>query len=262
MTDEDDIIILTPDEEGIEEMETEAKSSLPKWPIFLGLGVVLGGFIVGAAAWHFQPEPFNAAPLQNEIQELRAEVETLKSKPAPIIPEIDLGPLNRRVSALENLPDPTPIDETLVARLEALQAEGFEVPEFPDVTVVQNEIADLSTRVTALESAPPVIVAAPPGEGVEPFIDPATLPSFPEKTLREGAAELAGSGFARRLISRHVRVRGAEAPDRVIDAVMTELEAGRPRAALAKFDTLPPELAALAPAWRANMEDALEAPSP
>lgn len=268
MNHEDEIIILELDEpddamHGVvdEEYSAPRTSRLTK-PVLVALGILLGAAITAAAAWYLRPAAFDAEPLRTEISSLKGEIAALKAEPAPVMPTVNLRPLTRRIEALEARPTVDPLSEESVARMEALQADGFELPDLPDMTLIESRLAELQTQVDALKAAPPMIVSAQAETDDEPYIDPDTLPRFPELTLRDGAAQLAGSGFARRLFSRHVRVRGTDSPDRLIDLIAADLEAGQPRAALATFDRLPPRLATLARGWRADMEDALEANTP
>jgi hypothetical protein len=277
MTDSDEIVVLPSDEtEGDDEYvdvafedvgdEFEAQAT-PKrrllWPLFIGVGVVIGFAVAFAASWYMRPAAYDASALEAEIADLQDEIITLKNRPEPIIPTVNLAPLTRRIAALEARPTVDPLSEEIVSRMEALQADGFQVPVMPDLP----DFDAIEARLKALEdqdqAQAEAIAAIPIGDVVavepetEPFIDPDTLPRFPAQTLRDGAAELGGSGFIRRTFSRHVRVRGSNAPDILIAGIEADLANGKPRAALAKFDRLPPQIRSLARAWRANMEDAL-----
>ena len=68
---------------------------------------------------------------------------------------------------------------------------------------------------------------------------------------------LQGSGFLRRTMTRHIRLKGENNPHILIDRIEADLAAGRANAALSKFDQLPDSLQSLARGWRADMESAL-----
>ncbi|MGB3456024.1 MAG: hypothetical protein WBG08_01480 [Litorimonas sp.] len=283
MTDSDEIIVLSPDEPeedayDVEDIEAEDEPPRPKRPLWPFL--LLGGFLSGialtlAAQWMMRPdvpEPFDPTPLEARIDALQSELASVRNRPAPRIPRVDLSPLERRLDALEARPQVEDvIGGDVVDRLEALQREGFVIPdltEFPDTDAMEARLSALEGRVeevgavaesaslAALDRPAPVIVA-PDAAVPEPDIDMSRLPRFPAQALRNGAAELAGSGLLRRTLSRHVRVRGEDSPDRLIDAIEADLSEGRPRAALTKFDRLPDRLKTLARGWRADMDSAL-----
>lgn len=233
------------------------------WPLALGAGVLLGFVVAFTVSWYTRPAVYDSSALDAQLADLQTELVALKNRPEPVIPTVDLAPLTRRISALEARPTVDPLSEEIVARMEALQADGFEVPvmlDLPDFEALETRIKTLEDQTEAQATA---IAALPVGEtaamspATEPFIDPDTLPRFPAQTLRDGAVELGGGGFVRRTFSRHVRVLGSNAPDVLISGIEADLANGKPRAALAKFDRLPPQLRSLARAWRANMEDAL-----
>lgn len=260
MTDSDDIIVLTPDD--LDDVRDADRADAPSrarplWPFTLAGGVVLGFAIAFAAYWYVRSLPIDTAPLQAEIATLRADIDALKSAPAPDAPSIDLGPLTRRIAALEARPSVDPLNEDVVARLEALQAEGFEmpeIPELPDVEGLNARIATLEASLAALATT--VEVGASQPVAIEPVvIDPDTLPRFPAQALRDGAQQLSGSGFFRRTFFRHVRVTGSDDPDTLIAGIETDMASGQAHAALEKFDRLPPRLQSLARGWRADMED-------
>lgn len=276
MTDSEEILVLEPvdDGEDYDYEDVPVEEDAPKrrfpWPIALGVGLLVGLAIAFAISWFLRPVPYDSSALDAQIVELREELTALQNRPVPVIPTVNLEPLTRRIQSLEARPTVDPLSEEIVSRLETLQANGFELPEMPDLP----DFAAIETRVAALEAqaqsldlqaqAQAAAIAALPAGGAvavapasEPFVDPDTLPRFPAQVLRDGAAELGGSGFFKRTFSRHVRVRGSNAPDVLISGIESDLANGKPRAALAKFDRLPPQLRSLARAWRANMEEAL-----
>lgn len=280
MTDSDEIVVLPSDETesdgdyvdvpyedvGDDVTEQEPPKRRVLWPLLIGAGVLIGFAIAFATSWFLRPAPYDASALNAQVADLQAELVALKNRPEPMIPTVNLAPLTQRIAALEARPTVDPLNEEIVARMEALQADGFQVPVIPELPELPDFDA-LETRLSALEDqgqahasaiadlAVGAAVAAPLAS--EPFVDPETLPRFPAQTLRDGTAELGGSGFVRRTFSRHVRVRGSNAPDVIISGIESDLANGKPRAALAKFDRLPPQIRSLARAWRANMEDAL-----
>lgn len=283
MTDSDEIVVL-PNEDaeddsdyvdvpyediGDQMAEDEAPKRRWLWAIPLIAGVVIGLAVAFTLTWYLRPMPYDDSALTARIAALQTDISALENRPEPVmptIPTVNLAPLTRRIAALEARPTIDPLNEEIVARMEALQADGFEVPvmpelpEFPDFDVMTARISALEEQVAAQAEA----MASLPDASAdtqklndEPFVDPDTLPRFPAQTLRDGAAELGGSGFLKRTFSRHVRVRGSDAPDVLISGIEADLASGKPRAALAKFDRLSPELRTLARAWRANMEEAL-----
>jgi hypothetical protein len=283
MIDSDEIVILPNDEaddeseyldvpyedvgDDIAEEETEKRRWL--WAVLLVVGIVIGLSIAFAMSWFLRPAPYDDTALTARVAALQSDITALENRPDPVmptIPTVNLTPLRQRISALEARPEVDPLSEEIVARMEALQADGFEVPvmpelpEFPDfdaMTARINALEDQLATQAALIAATPDVTGTVQLRENEPFVDPDTLPRFPAQTLREGAAELGGSGFLKRTFSRHVRVRGSDAPDVLISGIETDLANGKPRAALAKFNRLPPELRTLARAWRANMEETL-----
>lgn len=280
MTDSDEIVVLPSDEtdpEGeyvdvaFEEVDDEmTEEDAPKrrrlWPLLMGAGVLIGFAIAFGASWVLRPAPYDASMLEAQISDLRTELVALKNRPEPVIPTVNLAPLTQRITALEARPTVDPLSEEIVARMEALQAEGFQVPVMPEIADLP-DFDSLETRLSALEDKTKMqtsLIADLAANGAvavplasEPFVDPDTLPRFPAQTLRDGAAELGGSGFVRRTFSRHIRVQGSNSPDVLIRGIENDLANGKPQAALAKFDRLPPQIRSLARAWRANMEDAL-----
>ncbi|GHA82235.1 hypothetical protein GCM10009069_01700 [Algimonas arctica] len=277
MTDSDEILVLPSDEtEGDDDYvdvayedvgDDGAGEDAPKrrllWPLLIGVGVLIGFAIAFAASWYTRPAPFDASALEARIADLQTEVTALQNRPEPVMPKVNLAPLTQRIVALEARPRVDPLSEEIVARMEALQADGFQVPVMPDLPDFDAVEARLNGLEDQVQAQALTIAALPVGGTVvvapetEPFIDADTLPRFPAQILREGASELVGSGFIRRTFSRHVRVRGSNAPDVLISGIEDDLANGKPRAALAKFDRLPPQIRSLARAWRANMEDAL-----
>lgn len=276
MTDSEEILVLEPVDDGDDydyedvREETPPKKSRFVWPVALGAGAILGFALAFALSWYFRPAAYDPSALEAQVSDLRDEVAALQNRPDPVIPTVNLQPLTRRIQSLEARPTVDPLSEEIVSRLEALQAEGFELPEIPDLPdfeALENRVAALESKAEtseALAQAQAAAIAALPAGGAvilapasEPIVDPDTLPHFPAQVLRDGAAELGGSGFFKRTFSRHVRVQGSNAPDVLISGIESDLANGKPRAALAKFDRLPPNLQSLARAWRANMEEAL-----
>ncbi|MEM7729799.1 MAG: hypothetical protein AAF311_11060 [Pseudomonadota bacterium] len=265
MTDPDEIIVLSPDDpdadyEDYAEIDEPVRPKRLVWPWALLGGLVAGGLAATAAIWMLWPDSYDASALEARIDTLESEVQALRRRPAPVAPQVDLSPLERRIAALEDRPTVDPLSEEIVARMEALQAEGFTVPEMPepvDLAPLEARLSAMEERVEALTLAASSSVRTVEDGPAGPVVDPSTLPRFPAQTLREGASEMSGSGLIRRTLSRHVRVRGEDTPDALIDTVEAELAAGRPAAALATFDRLPPRLQSLARGWRADMQDVL-----
>ena len=259
----------------------------PKWPFILLLGALLGFGASFAASYLTRPEPFDASALQREVAALKTQVGELRSRSAPAA---NLGPLERRVAALEAretgaVPDTEPlqrrlaslservgaleeadppvIDEALVARLEKLRADGLTSAPPPD-------LSKLTRRVDALEARPqrpvkaPTVDLAPLETRIAALEARAETPAaakrvavryppFPSDTLRDAAEARRGG-----LLSKHIRVRSDDDPLSLIDGIEADLKAGRGRAALAKFDRLPEPMRNLARGWRADMQTALE----
>jgi len=276
MTDSEEILVLEPveDGEGYDYEDVPVEEDAPKrrfpWPLALGVGLLVGLTIAFAISWFLRPVPYDSSALETQITDLREELTALQNRPVPVIPTVNLQPLTRRIQSLESRPTVDPLSEEIVSRLETLQANGFELPDMPDLP----DFEAMEARIVALEAqaqslnlemqaqaaaiaALPSASAPLPAPASEPYVDADTLPRFPAQVLRDGAAELGGSGFFKRTFSRHVRVRGSNAPDVLISGIESDLANGKPRAALAKFDRLPPQIRSLARAWRANMEEAL-----
>ncbi|MEM9600412.1 MAG: hypothetical protein AAF926_05280 [Pseudomonadota bacterium] len=260
MTDSDDIIVLTPDDvDDVLEDEHEAAQKRPLWAFVLAGGVVAGFILAFAANWYMRPPTTDLMPLTSQIDSLRADMADLQAQEGPIVPTVNLDPLIQRIDALEARPTVDPLNEEIVTRLEALQADGFEIPEipdFPDVEALTARIAALESRLDALDSAMQSQAQSLTfNESV--IVDPSTLPRFPVDVMRNGAQQLSGSGFFRRTFARHVRMKGSDDPETLIAGIETDLANGRARDALNKFDRLPAQLQSLARGWRADMEDAL-----
>lgn len=266
----EDIIVLSPDDleeeeqDGLNEpVEVRPKSS--KWPLWLGGGFIVGLVAASVGSWFFRPVAYDPQPLEQQLTELQAELESVKrdlraleGEPDPVIPTINLSPLEDRIADLEARPTVDPLNEEIVSRMEALQAEGFElpeVPEFPDLDALNARISNLEAEIVRIDSEPREAAPKPDAEVL--YVDPQTLPNFPAQALRQGAAELSGDGFFRRTFSRHVRLKGDTSPSVLIDGIEVDMAAGNPEGAIAKFDQLPESLQSLARAWRADMEDAL-----
>ncbi|GLQ23033.1 hypothetical protein GCM10007853_09070 [Algimonas ampicilliniresistens] len=273
MTDSDEILILEPD---VLDSDDPAMNDVyvtdrrPRWPFALLGGALLGFATAFAASWFIRPTPFDPAPVQAEMAALKSELVELRNRPAPVIPKVDLSPLNRRILALEARPTVEPLSQEIVERMEALQARGFELPEIPAemqdlsaledrVTVLETQLQDQAEQVSLLAdtslSVTSVVEAEAPSE---PYVDPSSLPRFPANVLRDGATQLSGGGLIRRVFSQHVKVRGSEDPELLIASIERDLADGRPRAALKTFDQLPSQLRTLARGWRADMEDAVQ----
>lgn len=273
MTDSDEILILEPD---VLDSEDPAMDDVyvadrrPRWPFALLGGALLGFTAAFAASWFIRPTPFDPAPVQAEMAALKSELADLRNRPAPVIPKVDLSPLNRRIIALEARPRVEPLSQEIVERMEALQAQGFELPEIPPempnlsalegrVTTLEAQLRDQAEQVSVLADSALSVTSVVESEfPSEPYVDPTTLPRFPADVLRDGAAQLSGSGLIRRVFSQHVRVRGSEDPELLISSIESDLADGRPRAALETFDQLPSQLRTLARGWRADMEDAVQ----
>lgn len=260
MTDSDDIIVLTPDDvDDVVEDTCEAAQKRPLWAFALAGGVVAGFILAFAASWYIRPPATDLTPLTSQIDSLRSEMMDLKAQEAPIAPTVNLDPLIQRIDALEARPTVDPLNEEIVTRLEALQADGFEIPEmpdFPDVEAITARLAALESRLDALETAMQA-QAQPMTVNESVIVDPSTLPRFPADIMRSGAQQLSGSGFFRRTFARHVRMKGSDDPETLIAGIETDLANGKARDALNKFDRLPAQLQSLARGWRADMEDAL-----
>ena len=229
-----------PDTLVVEDAETRSNS---RWPFVLLLGALLGFGASFAANYLTRPAPYDPAPLRGEIDALRTELAALRDRPVPETQAVDLRPLERRVRALETAPAPdaaAPVDEALVERLEALQADGLAVPPV--------DLEPLEARIRALEERS---TAAPPPV-TQPTDTDAPLPSFPAQALRDGVEARSGG-----LFSKHIRVRREDDPLTLIEGIEADMAARRPAAAIAKFDRLPSELRSLARGWRADMDSHL-----
>ncbi len=215
------------------------------------------------------------AALQTRVERLAAQSQ---QDAVPAAEPVDLSDLEARLDTLENRGSPE-IDEALVTRLETLQAEGLPM-ELSDIEAMQRQIDSLADRLMRLEDAPrdqsdvkalraeieglqsrmdekatDMSVSEAPVTTLPIPVDPDSLPRFPADRLRAGAAELAGEGFIRRSLSRHVRVKDEGSAEVLIGEVETAMDAGDVQAAIAAFDQLPDALRNVARGWRAEMED-------
>lgn len=80
-------------------------------------------------------------PLESQVQSLTLSVRALESKPAPTVQTLDLGPLEKRVEALENNPAPT---------APAVDLSAYMTSDYVSKEAFQN----LLKRVEALERKP------------------------------------------------------------------------------------------------------------
>ena len=250
MTDSDEILILEPDafdpdDPAMEDVYDAAPR--PRWPIILLIGALLGFAAAFAASWFIRPTLYDPDPLRAEMVDLKQQLALLRDRPAPTSTKVNLGPLNRRVLALEARPTVEPLSEEIVARMKALQVRGFELPEIP--TEMQ-DLSALEARVTALEvelqdQAQELLLQADTNLAEseapsEPYVDPGSLPRFPADVLRDRAEQLSGSGLMRRIFSKHVRVRGSEDPELLIARIERDLADGRSWSALKTFEIAVP----------------------
>ncbi len=164
MTDDPDIIDVTPDPEPEETPKKDPeKPRRGRFVIILLLIVLIGGVAGGV---YFKsdiltalglPAPeqatTNAAPdpaLLKQIEALEQRLAELENSPAPeASPAVDLQPLETRISALETAP---PSGVTAGVDLQPLQDQQRQIAQQLNTTAQQ--VAQLSSRVTAAENKP------------------------------------------------------------------------------------------------------------
>jgi len=234
------------------------------------LAAFLGAAGGGAVAWHLSEPAADIAPIQAQLDSLKAERAALKNRIATVeqrpVPKSvrapDLSGIEARLGALETAPAPSipevsipEIDAETLAALKAAQAAGF---DYPDISALEAEIVSLREAIATLEARPttldlttadPVIVTA------EYPAEPATLAppvAFPKAELLTAAEDLRleqTDGFFKRALARNVRVKDGSDPVSQAERLVELVETDRLDLAIEQYQTLPDPLKDIASAW-------------
>lgn len=201
--------------------------------------------------------------------ETAAPSETAPSGQPSVLP-VDLSGVETRIAALEDQiskfgsEEPMSTDPEVMARLEALEAEGREpsvpttdpavlerltdlenreIPVLPDpvdLSPLQGRLSDLEANLSALKAEFEQAVAER---------DAIPLPTFPrDEIIAAISTDTNDKGWLGRVVNKHVRVR-----DTSLIQIVDEIEAlvlqGDAKAALARIEDLPVEGRDAAKAW-------------
>lgn len=85
-----------------------------------------------------QDTTVDLGPLESRVQSLALSVQALESKPAPTVQTLDLGPLEKRVKALEDRPTPT----TPAVDLSAYMTSDMAYQTFATYTTLQAQMTN------------------------------------------------------------------------------------------------------------------------
>ncbi len=186
---------------------------------------------------------------------------------------IDLSGLEIRLDALENAPQATPIDESLLARLESLQNEGSPALDLSDI---EARLAELETQLASEDIPEPI------RELVQDIYEKQTetqleiealsdelktqqaqlMPSadkplalavsdFPKRALLDALSQQSQKQpLLQRTLGKHIKIKDPADPAVLIEAIETALDEGNIEAARAQFDRLPPDIRLAGQAWR------------
>lgn len=221
----------------------------------VGLGVIIASLLgAGGGAMLSQmlqtpaadisPLATNIEALQSENIALKAQVARLqrdiKAVPKPQL--VNLKPIQARLMALENAA-PQEIDPELVARLEALNADGSEALD----------LSDILARLETLEKRP---IAAVPTDNTTIAISAIPSMPFPEAAILAAidSAEPSG-GWLKRSLKKHISVQSDDNPHYLVEQIVQNLEHGDLEAALLAFDKLPDEAKTAARGWRESLSN-------
>jgi len=218
-----------------------------------GLGIIIASLLgAGGGAMlskTLQKPALDVSPLVTNIETLQSENKTLKAQvtrlqrdikalPEPVA--IDMTNIESRLDALENA-EPQKIDSDLVARLEALKAEGSEALD----------LLDMTARIEALENRPAAVrpANAPPARSSVS----ASVP-FPEAAVLAALETSQPSGgWLKRSLKKHISVQSDNNPHYLVELVVQNIEDGNIEGALMVFDKLPAEAKAAGQSWRESL---------
>jgi len=213
------------------------------------------------------------SPLQTQMEALQSESKALKAqmtrlqrdikaKSAPA--KIDLSGLETRLESLESAESADvsvlpPIDADLVARLEALQAEGSEALDLSDImkrlhqledTRHEDVVADVKAALMTDERFIPN-----PMPSKEPETKSASLPSdippFPKAEILKALDKFDSSkSWIKRTLDKNITVQSEDNPRYLVDLIEVDLSDGNFEDAMSKYDKLPSIAKSAGKDWR------------
>ena len=295
MIEEPDIDELAQEEDQLS-IESEDLSTTPK-PRFVGyktLGLAsliaaLVGTLGGATTSKLlSPPTSDLSPLQSKIESVVSENKTLKAqlsrmqrdlkKTAPATP-VDLSGLKARLKTLEDakpaiIESSAPaIDPDLVARLEALQAEGSDALDLSDIlsrvqklekmsletkgnldqeALVQQIKSEIMADETFLQKKlsddkiPTVKL-----DVAETSTSQTQVLPFPKTTILEALDKADESqSWIKRTLNKNITVQSEDNPRYLVELIEMDLTAEKYSDALTKFDKLPEIAKSAGKEWR------------
>ena len=228
------------------------------------------------------------ASLKTQLSQVQTTAQEAVQASANAVP-VNIGPVESQLAeieltladletALAAKPSGPAIDEDILARLEALQAEGSPALDLSDITqrletvetAPNNEdlrelVQDLYERQAELRIALEDATAAMDASAIsaaqqEPAVQASAITvsaaklaaNFPETELIAAIEGLAKpQGWAQRTLNKHISVQSEDDPRSLVAGIKTDLDEGDIQSALAKFDRLPEPVRMAGQAWRA-----------
>ena len=260
------------------------------------IGAIGGGIGTYTGLKTLQPEPavqtpIDLAPMEATIKQLRARLKAAESKlqdaanrPSVTSKPVDLSPLEARLETLESAPRPE-IDPDALTALQAAQKNGF---EWPDVSALEDRLTALETqtdapedlleRLTSLEKNIEAVKkrsatkdqssglitkletrlrALEKRPAPKPVIERVSILAFPKASLITALEDNLEGGLIEKTLSRHIRVKKANDPMTLIDAIELDLSDGRLIDAIEKFERLPDPVRSAGQAWYESVKASL-----
>ncbi len=240
------------------------------------------------------PQAVDLSPLEADFKRLSARLKTAEDKlqaaanrPAPKFEPADLSDVEKRLKALENAPRPE-IDPEALKALQSAQNDGF---EWPDVSSLETRIAALESetpsqagsaelleRLAAMEEATEAAQntstdAAKVNEFIsglearvnalenrpapEPVVERISIPAFPKASLLKAVEVNKKGGLIEKTLSRHIRVKDANDPVSLIEAIEADVNAQQLAPAIEKFERLPAAVRSEGRAWYESVKASL-----
>lgn len=239
----------------------------------------------------------NLSPIEMKLKRLTDRVSAAETsaqdaanRPAAVSEPVDLSAVEDRLNALETAPSPE-IDPAALTALQAAQADGF---EWPDVSSLEDKIAalesqaetpvqttlpeDLIERLTVLEADVEAVQNTAPAIDEDmmsklnarlsalenrPAAKPTTIVervsilAFPKDLMIEAVEANREGSLIKKTLSRHIRVKDANAPLTLIEGIESDLSEGRLAPAAEKFERLPSPVRSAGQAWYESVKASL-----
>lgn len=194
--------------------------------------LITGGAAVGtqlAGYWPAGPRPDTAA-LEQRLAALDGQVRQIAARPAPsTAPTVDLGPLTRRIEALDAARAGL---ETRLAAVErrpaAPAAQGSQQPPAVDLAPLKTEIDALKVAVEAVASAQRTAAQAPAAAPAAPAIDMAAVEARVAALLAPQGSRIEAATGRLRALDEEIKATAAAA--RALGDKVTALETARTQA--------------------------------